>query len=122
MKSLGEWASFPEEWLINTITARPPGLFRMKTTLEHFRAVALLAAILRALPPETREERTRMWQRMSPLFLNRNPARPEGEIRESVYRYEMLPTYGVSVEAYCKHNPSLYPTLPEIETKQLIGA
>lgn len=115
----GEWAGFPEAWLIDTITARPPGHYQMKTTMEHFRAVALLAGFLRALPPETREERTRMWQRMSPLFLNRAPARPEGLVSLSVYLYEMLPTYGASVEAYRKHNPKIYPTPSEIEAQAL---
>lgn len=76
----GDWAGFPEEWLIGQITARPPGHYRIKTNaLNDFRAVAHLASALRALPPEKREERVQLWHKLQPLFLDRNPTRPASQ-------------------------------------------
>lgn len=79
----GDWAGFPEEWLIAQITARPPGRHRMRTNaLDEFHAVAHLVRALRRLPPEKREERTQLWQKMRLLFLERNPARPDVELSD----------------------------------------
>jgi len=121
----GEWAGFPEDWLIRSIVQRleknPKTPFSMDTdALEQWRAVAHLVSCLRALPPEQRDERSHLWHAMSKLFLNRSPTPPEKLPRdpallEWVYRYDMLPSYGASVDGYYRHNPKGYPTMPELE-------
>lgn len=124
----GDWAGFPEEWLIGSISRRlaenPPAPYRMETdALEQWHAVAVLVRCLRVLPPEQRLARSQLWHTMSKLFLNRRPPAPEElsdpDLLAYVYRYEMLPSYGASVDGYYKHNSGLYPTLDEIEARWL---
>ena len=119
----GEWAMFPEDWLIREISKRletnPPVPYQMETsTLDDWHAVAVLVRALRALPPEIRTERTQLWHKLSKLFLDRRPPKPEGlpdrALINYVFHNEMLPSYGKSVEGFYAHASSMYPTLPEI--------
>jgi hypothetical protein len=100
----GEWAGFPDEWLVESIVSRlerKPWLPHVMLTdvMSDWRAVAHLAARLRALPPEQREARSRLWDSMSKLFLDSNPPPPadlprDPELLEWIFRHEVLPAYG----------------------------
>lgn len=119
----GEWAGFPDEWLVNSIVSRldehPPAPYRMDTdSIKQWRAVAHLVTRLRALPPEEREARSRLWDSMSKLFLDRNPPPPADlprnpELLEWVFRQEMLPAYG-------RNSSGLCPSLEETEARFLV--
>ena len=79
----------------------------------------MLVEIARTLDPLERPRRTALWDQLSKVFLSRQPiAPPEGwsdaEL-EAVWRNEMWPSYGLSVQAYKKHSKDLYPTEEEIE-------
>ncbi len=91
----GEWAGFDEEWLVNSISARKPGMGWMATPAKNdYRAVALLIERLRALPPEQRQQRAEAWNILAPLFLDTDPERPPVIPDESILRLDMLPSFG----------------------------
>jgi len=122
----GEWAMFPEDWLIGEITRHlenyPQIPYQMKTTaLDDWRAVAVLVGALRGLLPEERSERTQLWHKLSKLFLDRNPPKPgdlpDPALIEYVFHHEMLPSYGKSVDGFYAHAASMYPTLTEIHVQ-----
>ncbi len=124
----GEWAMFPAEWLIDSITARlasqPRVPYRMDTSaMDDWRAVAHLVRCLRRLPAEARMARSRLWEALRPLFLDREPEPPAelaaagAALLEQVFREEMLPAYGASVEAYARHNATMYPTREGLEAR-----
>ena len=119
----GEWAGFPDDWLIRSITERlathPPVPYPMDTdSIKQWHAVAHLVRALRALPPEIRDARVQLWHSLRGLFLERNekpPANlPDGRMVDYVIREELWPAFGVSVDAYRQHNPRMYPSPAEI--------
>ncbi|HEU0123261.1 MAG TPA: hypothetical protein VFQ91_22215, partial [Bryobacteraceae bacterium] len=62
----GEWAGFPEDWLVQSIAGRlerMPGPYRFLTNAgAQWEAVAYLVSRLRGLPPEKREGRWTAWK------------------------------------------------------------
>jgi len=122
----GDWAGFPEDWLVSSIVARletdGAGNYRLRTSvLDEWRAVNHLVTRLRGLPPEQRDSRWRLWNTLSKLFLEREPNPPDawhaGYTSEQlawIFQEEMLPSYGKSIEAYRTHAPKMYPTRGEL--------
>lgn len=94
----GEWAMFPEEWLVSAIAARGAEPYVMLTGAIHdWQAVAHLTQRLRAMPPEERMARTQLWDRLKLLFMDPNPPMPKdlpiASLLREVLREDMQPAY-----------------------------
>lgn len=122
----GEWAGFDEEWLVSRISARLDGALRMpwfgSVARADWDAVVVLITRLRRLAEVDRPRQLALWDQLLKLFLDRVPLSPptcpdgwSNEELEAVWREEMWPSYGRSVELYRKHNSSGYPSKDEIE-------
>ncbi len=105
----GEWAGFPDDWLVDVITARlatnPKVPYAMDTdAIKQWHHVAHLVRALRALPPEIRETRVQLWHKLRSLFLDQSPPPPpdlpDWRHVDYVIREELWPAYGPAVEAY----------------------
>ena len=123
MDIAGEWAMFADDDVIESVEGylakHPPRPYVMETwALDYWRHVAHLVTRLRVLPPEQRATRSRLWDTLSKLFLDRNPPPPADlprnpELLEWVYRHEMLPAYG-------RNSSGLDPSLEETEARFLV--
>jgi len=117
----GEWAGFDEEWLVSEILGRnnPSRVPSLGAARDDWEAVALLVRRLRLFSPDARLARTGAWTHLSKLFLNRDPALAPLDLTpeelEEIWRIEMWPAYGRTVDAYRKHLPKTYPNREEVE-------
>ena len=121
----GEWTAFDEEWLVSRITERLEARLQMTSfgsvAREDWDSVVVLINTLRTLSGAERVRRLALWRQLSKMFLDRacEPmVRPEGwtvDALETVWRDEMWPSFGRSVDAYRKHDERAYPSKIEIE-------
>ena len=120
----GEGKGFDEHWLVTRITARLGQKLRLPSFIARSRWQSILPLVegLRKTEPENWPRRVAAWEQLSKLFLDRKNELagpiPEGwtlNDLEGVWRNDMWPTYGRSVDAYRKQNPDAYPSEHEIE-------
>lgn len=121
----GEWAGFDEQWLIATITQRPPRPYKLRhtNTIHEFQATLGLAHHLRRLPPALVPARLELWNLLGKLYLNREcPPPPElAELAvpaaelDAIFRLEVQPAYRPFAAAYRRHAPDFYPSPEEVE-------
>lgn len=118
----GEWAGFDEEWLVSKILRRFDNITpspSSKPAGTDWKAVAVLVERLRSLDPVDWPRRVRLWEQLLKLFMDLDPQ--PGPFEESpteleaVWRDEMWPSYGCSVEMYRKYSLLRYPSAVEIE-------
>lgn len=128
----GEWAMFPEDWLVEQITTRLSSRWRMPYLLlsgvrEDWRAIRLLVDRLRTIDRSQWPCRSKVWQAFQRLFLDHEVRLSEGSLAEVracgftlaqldwMYRHEAWESFGLGLDAYRKHNPSTYPDRDGVE-------
>jgi len=99
----GVWDAFDEEWLVNAISTRKPRMGWLDfLSMNDYHSVALLIERLRALPPEARADRMAAWNALAPLFLDRDPIRPEVLPDEAILRLDMMRSFGASMSDFAE--------------------
>src|SRR5262249_41356948 len=118
----GEWAGFDDAWVVREIQQ---GLGKPHTrlvNLDHvWGPVARLVELLRQLPAEERDPRSRAWDALLALFLNKRggtgtrscpPHYTSAEL-ERFFRQELWPILIDRVRRLAREHPHLYPTEAE---------
>ena len=100
----GEWAMFRDEYVIESVESRlagNPEPYEMRTdVVKCWRQVAHLVGCLRALPEEERLGRSRLWDDLKMMFLDKDPKQAKGldtvdpALLAHVLAKDMAPAYG----------------------------
>jgi hypothetical protein len=123
----GEWAAFDDDWLVADMTKRM-GIRRMAPLLvnmdREWNVVARLAGILRTLPSEKIFMRSRAWDVLLRLILNRKAKTSDRSTLqefslaelEAFFRADLWAGLKDDAKRLAKLEPEIYPDEQEIES------